>query len=315
MYYPFFRGKQYDLLAIKESASVIKTASFRPIIEPVKESFSSLTRCLQSLDSEGAEAILIVNPRYGDHKGNWQQLADYFATELAEFGYTFPGILLLEDSSLAEVSDLIDHYGKENLFFVHSGFSKAKALTEWLAESDIEATHIFVEDFSVKTYRRYFKDFPRVLVRDGFEKRTNSKHPELEMFSDLHLTFQDEGMEGFGDFLTVGDDYSESGGPAYAVAIHITFIDTENDDIMFIHHFKSIRQDTPQDPAGKFLEALEKLVAEVNSPDSQILRTSAIEEFLKLYENQHFPGLGYVKKLSMIHHLETLADFLASDAL
>ena len=172
MYYPFFRGKQYDLLAIKESASVIKTAGFRPIIEPVKESFSSLTRCLQSLDSEDAEAILIVNPRYGDHKGNWQQLADYFATELAEFNYTFPGILLLEDSSIEEVSDLIDHYGKENLFFVHSGFSKAKALTEWLSESDIEATHIFVEDFSVKTYRRYFKDFTRVLVRDGFEKRT-----------------------------------------------------------------------------------------------------------------------------------------------
>jgi hypothetical protein len=31
-------------------------------------------------------------------------------------------------------------------------------------------------------------------------------------------------MDGFGDFLIVGDDYSESGGPAYAIAIHLTFI-------------------------------------------------------------------------------------------
>ena len=30
-------------------------------------------------------------------------------------------------------------------------------------------------------------------------------------------------MDGFGDFLIVGDDYSDTGGPAYAVAIHLTF--------------------------------------------------------------------------------------------
>ena len=26
---------------------------------------------------------------------------------------------------------------------------------------------------------------------------------------------------------------------------------------------------------------------------------------------KHFPGLGYVKKLSMKHHIETLADFFS----
>ncbi|MEC9386271.1 MAG: sce7725 family protein [Pseudomonadota bacterium] len=315
MYYPFFRGKQYDLLAIKESAPTLAESGFRPIIEPVKESLSGLTRCLEALDEFGSEAVLIVNPRYGDHKGNWEQLVHYFKEELSEFKKIFPGILLLEDSDLEEVQALVEKYGTSNLFFLHSGFTKAKLLSSWLTEAKIPATHVFVEDFSVKTYRRYFKDSHRVLIRDGFEKRVNAKHPEIEMFSDLHLTYEDEGMEGFGDFLTVGDDYSESGGPAYAVAIHITYIDSENDDIMFIHHFKSIRQDTPQDPAGKFLEALDKLVAEFRSPENQILETSAIREFLRLHEKRHFPGLGYVKKLSMIHHLETLAAFLAVETL
>ena len=99
-------------------------------------------------------------------------------------------------------------------------------------------------------------------------------------FSDLHATFDDEGMNGFGDFLIVGNDYSESGGPAYAVAIHLTYIDSNKDDEMHIRHFKSIRQDDPKDPAGKFAEALNELKEVVQQSSNQIFRSSAVIEFL-----------------------------------
>jgi hypothetical protein len=115
-------------------------------------------------------------------------------------------------------------------------------------------------------------------------------------------------MKGFGDFLIVGDDYLESGGPAYAVAIHLTYVDKEGD--MFIRHFVSDRTSTPTDPAGKFFEALEKLKDEIDDLESLIFKSSASEEFLELHKRGHFPGLGYVKKLSMIHHVELMADFL-----
>ena len=39
-------------------------------------------------------------------------------------------------------------------------------------------------------------------------------------------------MDGFGDFLIVGEDYSEAGGPACAVAIHLTFIDPDQNNSM-----------------------------------------------------------------------------------
>ena len=116
-------------------------------------------------------------------------------------------------------------------------------------------------------------------------------------------------MDGFGDFLIVGDDYSESGGPAYTVVIHLTFIDPDKDNAMFIHHFKSKRRDTPTDPAGKFKEALDVMMKELNRPTSHILETSAVKEFRELHAKKHFPGLGYVKKLSMKHHIETLANY------
>jgi hypothetical protein len=119
-------------------------------------------------------------------------------------------------------------------------------------------------------------------------------------------------MNGFGDFLIVGDEYSEEGGPAYAVAIHLTFIDPDRDDAMYIYHFKSQRQDTPQDPAGKFAEALERMMRVLDKPNSKVLETGAVKEFRALYKQKHFPGLGYVKKLSMNHHIETLAEYFKS---
>jgi hypothetical protein len=121
-------------------------------------------------------------------------------------------------------------------------------------------------------------------------------------------------MQGFGDFLMVGDDYSESGGPAYAVAIHMTFIDHDQDNVMRIFHFKSQRQDTPLDPAGKFAEALSEMMTHIGAPNSRVLETEAVKEFRMLHEKGHFPGLGYAKKLAMNHHIETLANFFETVA-
>ena len=149
----------------------------------------------------------------------------------------------------------------------------------------------------------------RVLIRNGFKpQKKNADYPPTEHFSDLHITFPDEGMNGFGDYLIVGDDYMETGGPAYAVVIHLTYLD--NDDDMFIYHFVSDQTASPTDPGGKFLEALEKLAKKVNRSKSLIFESRACAEYLELYEKRHYPGLGYIKKLSMQHHIELMADFI-----
>lgn len=80
---------------------------------------------------------------------------------------------------------------------------------------------------------------------------------------------------------------------------------------MFINHFVSTTKDTPTDPAGKFGQALDKLIDKLNSGDSKLFEGEAIKEFRSIHANGNFPGLGSVKKLSMKHHIETLADFFA----
>jgi hypothetical protein len=197
------------------------------------------------------------------------------------------------------------------LRWVHQGFEQGKGLAEALNELTNIREHIFIDSFTGKLYRRHFREgrTRRILVRNSFKTRKNADYDESEHFSDLHITYTDEGMDGFGDYLIVGDEYSEQGGPAYAVAIHVTYLNSEDD--MFVYHFKSFQNASPINPAGKFLEALNKLVDKYREPESNIFRSDACTQFVVLFEKKHFPGLGKVKQISMQHHLELIADILS----
>lgn len=310
MYCPYFRGKQYELITVRECAGLFKESGFVPIIEPVQEPLGGLKRSLASVGDAGGSVVLVVNPFHGNHKEDSGAIESLLANDLKGATYLSVGIALREETTVASAKKMFERHRGRHHTFIHDGFTDAGALVQILGKDALSARHVFFEESCGKLYQKHFKGAQRILLRDGFQKRNaNRHHPDLESFSDLHVTFRDEGMEGFGDFLVVGDDYTESGGPAYTVAIHLTFIDPRKDDQMFIHHFKSDRHDTPTDHAGKFREALSKLVAEVSRGNSCIARTSAVEEFLQLDARKHFPGLGYIKKLSMIHHIETLARY------
>ena len=53
-----------------------------------------------------------------------------------------------------------------------------------------------------------------------------------------------------------------------------------------------------------------ELVKAINKSKSRIFKSKACLEYLELYKKQHYPGLGYVKKLSMQHHIELIAAFI-----
>jgi hypothetical protein len=308
MYHPYFRGKQYELITIRETALRLAASNFVPIIEPVKEALGGLERTLKAVcDAEG-KAVVIVNPYHGDHGEDGVGISallqkGYLGNDSVEVG-----ILLRERMTVADAMACCAQHQGHKLTLVHAGFTQAKALAETM--DNLTIRNVFFEAHCGKLYRKHFQGSERILLRDGFQRRRNRDHPPVELSSDLHVTYEEEGMDGFGDFLIVGDEYSESGGPAYAVAIHLTFIDPDQDDAMFIYHFKSTRQDTPTDPAGKFAEALAKMIRKLDSGTSKLLETTAVQEFRELHAKGHFPGLGYVKKLSMKHHIETLAAFL-----
>ncbi|PCD67821.1 sce7725 family protein [Rhizobium phaseoli] len=311
MYHPYFRGKQFELITIREMAPLMAASGFVPIIEPVREALKGLERALTEICKVEGKAIVIVNPFHGDHSDDGGGITALLENHFLDKGSITAGILLQNDMDTSDALACYEKHKAHSPTFIHAGFTEAKALAEKLDYALTDTSHVFFEKHCHKLYRKHFKGAAkRVLLRDGFERRRNADHPAVELFSDLHLTYEEEDMDGFGDFLIVGDDYTEGGGPAYAVAIHLTFIDPDEDEVMYIYHFVSTTKDTPTDPGGKFAQALDKLIKKLDGGASNLFESGAIKEFRDLHKKGHFPGLGSVKKLSMNHHIETLANFL-----
>ena len=309
LYYPYFRGKQYELVTVRENAKLLADSSFVPIIEPVKEKLNGLGRTLDAIDEAGGKSIIIVNPHCGDLVDGVDMIIEFLQENSYGGSKHSPAILLKENTSIKEIRRLYEKLQDEDLTLIHSGSTNREGLLEILGDNVKQCRHVFLESCG-RLYRNNFPGKKRIFLCDGFVQRRNKDHPEVESFSDIHVTYKEEGMAGFGDFLIVGDEYSETGGPAYAIAIHLTYIDEAQDNEMFICHFLSERQNTPVDPAGKFAEALDVMIDFLERAKYPILKTEAVKEFRQLHEDGHFPGLGYVKKLSMKHHLETLSNFL-----
>jgi len=313
MYYPYLRGKQYELVLLRERASLMSRNGISPIIEPISDSLGPLRNTVKKLVKEGVQFILVVNPQHGKLRGRINKIIG-LVEDLNMKDY--PGLLLgyIVDASsnkdtVAENIGEMSHY---KIALIHYGFSDGKGLSRLLNSLSNVKANIFIENHCGKVYQKAFNEsrLPKVLIRDGFKIRRNDLYPKTEHFSDLHLTFAEEGYTGFGDFLIVGDQYREHGGPAHAIAIHISYLDEDED--MHVMHFISDRKGSPVDPGGKFQEALVKLQFAVSGEGSLIYQSDACDEYIELCEAEQFRGLGYAKKLSMQHHIELITSFLSN---
>ncbi len=312
MYYPFIRGKQFELILVRDNAEFIVSNNIHPIIELVRSDFSALKRSMKIMNEKNTNCTLIVNPQVGQDPVKTDSILKELIDDALKTHQNISiGYILHAKSNIDDMLKILKKYRKKKISIIHYGFIDGKKIATAIAPFNNISKHIFIEGSVGKLYQRQFNktDIDRILIRNGFKpKRKNSLYPPSEHFSDLHITYPDEGMNGFGDYLIVGDDYSETGGPAYAVAIHVTYCGSDDD--MFIYHFISDQTDSPTNPGGKFLEALKKLANATNNSKSHIFKSTAIKEYLDLYKKQYYPGLGYVKKLSMQHHLELIADYI-----
>ena len=156
------------------------------------------------------------------------------------------------------------------------------------------------------TNRRYYRNFDpetRVELDDYFKSQErNADYLSVgeSDFTEEHLYYEQEGFVGFSDFLTIGADYSESGFMPWAVAIHLSYNNINNNHIK-IKHFTSDSNDGTDDVAGKFAEALDKLIKWC---DETKYDSVAIPLFREYHRTGHFPGLGMLKKLSLINHID-----------
>jgi len=307
MYYPFLRARQFELIALRELATEKQTQGFViPILEPVKNTFNSLTLANQVFVENDQEAYLVLNPLLGEVTEDNSLLLEYFngldnRSFRPAFHYRQNVSIIrkqieesdLQDCMLLCQNDInLDESGLKDLF----NTNQVKAIM--VADPDKN-----------RALRRFLANLGKDFIRldDLFEKQSRNQDfldITAHRFSEEHLHFNSEGYNGFADYTVLPSEYIEGGSTPRAVVIHFTY---QHNNEIWIRHFTSDTNDSIANVQGKFAEAAEKAV---NYCRLNGLKNSAISELEDYFDQQHYPGLGTVKKLSIKNHLLVVSSCL-----
>lgn len=320
MYYPYFRGRQNELLCLRELLEENRLSeSVTPVLEPVKFS-STFFATLKKFIENNRDIIVIRNPSVGKFFKEYKRaLVD---AENKEQG-----------NKNGKLKLTLDEYGKilEDKHIRKAYLVNAEIINDVLNLTEKEQKEIYLINQNRGTdnfYEEYgeqllvaasfipkdedFKDEvtgDTIILEDCYQKAKRNidyiNEPDVS-FSKNHLVFAKRGYQGFSDYSIVGNEYEESGFAPLAIAIHIVYFGKRNE--LRVHHFVSDSNENISDPARKFEEAMEKMMQWEKIDD--VKYTKGLMSLINYYENGRFPGLGVIKKFSLMHHVELMGKFL-----
>lgn len=308
MYYPFLRARQFELIALRELATEESTQGvIIPILEPVKETHNNLSLAHKVFQDKNQTAYLIVNPTIGELAGDSSFYLEYL-NELENSKFS-PAFHYRNNSEF--INQSIEIFGLSNCMIicqndVNPDDSEFKQL---VAKKEVSSVNVNDPNRN-RTLHRFIKGLNKNYIRldDLFEKQArNSDYLEIQehRFSEEHIYYVEDGFNGFSDYTVLPSEYIDGGSTPRAVVIHLTYLNGENQ--IWIRHFTSETNDSISNVQGKFAEAAEKAVIYCRQRN---LTNSAISELISYYDNQHYPGLGTVKKISIKNHLLVISQFL-----
>ncbi|MEM7085221.1 MAG: sce7725 family protein [Bacteroidota bacterium] len=309
MYFPFLRGKQFELIALRELVPFLSGESpISPIIEPVKKLTSTYTITLGELQKHNCNFTVIINPTVGSIKNRINMICGNFLPSPTYDNFQL-GIIVKHDTDLEDIAGKLDQLGlsEQRLVLIVYSLSEPEELVDFIESNNV--AHVVINNLGSRKILRAIKAVTDnvVFLSDPFEKKNRNKDYALEVdefFSDEHVYYAEEGYSGYSDYLSIGFYYSDKGYSPYAVAIHLTYLKGEE---FWIRHLVSDSNEDVSDVAGKFEEAIVKLIPFI---DAHGLDTIACDEFRRLHAAGKYPGLGTVKKLSITNHVELVYRYL-----
>ena len=319
MYFPYLRGRQNELLCLRELLEADKLhSSIIPIIEPVRCSSTFFTT-IKKFTEAGRKIIIIMNPKVGKFGSDYKEMKKKAEEETDKTKKDKLQKILENYKEVLKDSHVVKGYlcdesiiykcleGKINtkdVVLINSGIGNFNYYEE--NGTELEALYTLIpkdEDFKDEVVGNV------AILEDGYVKAKRNvdyiDSPD-EQFSRNHLIYKKRGYEGFSDYSIVGNAYEESGFAPLAVAIHIIYFGGKNE--LRVHHFVSESNENISDTAGKFAEAMQSLL---NWEYFSIIpKTNGLQKLMDYYSSGKFPGLGVIKKCSIMHHLELIGKYL-----
>ena len=304
MYFPYFRGKQYEILAVRESG-FLSSNRIIPVFAPTNLSNLTLNR-FRSIAEKGVKFSVIVNSPSGQPPpklvASIQVLNDL---ERHVPSAVLPAFEIRADQPVSVVRDFARTFAARQCVLIHRNHTHSKtALEKALNPLSRPAVQILLAGGAPLDVVKALPAVGMVLLRDGFSRcLRNADYPNQSNFDDLLNIYKDRGFDGFSDFSIVGDVYSPGGGAAKHVAIHLTELDKTT---IVTNHFVSKTPPQKGNDQAKYFSALRLLVSYTGRPPSADFDTQGVREYHQSNSTRHYPGLGKLKQWSMMHHMEII---------
>jgi hypothetical protein len=309
MYFPFLRGKQFEMKALKdffeenpESGQII------PIIEPVNKSNRALESALVSLRNGHHPYALILNPCEGDfkHRSVLFTLPEENPDLFVQDGSWIPGFICHE-SQLSSIERCLnsDAYNRAMLVFPSGINLDNEIVTSLVNHRNVSHIVVCFPSFPSPRVKRTLRATGKhiIYMEDCFiTRKRNADYADYpdEPFSSVFSYYQEEGYYGFADYTALSSEVSDGGMLPYALAIHLTY--KKSEDEIYIHHFVSDTNYDQTNIRGKFQEAAMKIAPFF---EGRVPITQTVRELIERSDDSNgYPGLGYLKKLSVKNHLE-----------
>lgn len=309
MYYPLLRARQFELIALRELSYENNLEHVLPILEPVKDSFNNFKLAFEFFKKNRNIVFLIYNPSVGMINGDNTAIADFL--NVYDNSYTLIKPAFYYRNNRRYIEKMIKDYNLKNCMIICSGSTDPDNTDFQYLIGLEEIVEIVAEDpSSNRSLKRYMNKVQKNFIRldDLFEKEArNSNFLELSerKFTEEHIYFEEEKYAGFSDYTILPSEYTDGGSAPRAVVIHLTYTKSNNE--IWIKHFTSETNDSIANVQGKFAEAATKAVSFCKN---EALSNSAIEELEKNFTDQHYPGLGTVKKISIKNHIIVVNEYL-----
>lgn len=308
MYYPYLRGRQFELLALRNfSETITGESKIFPIIEPVRINRNSLKKAATTMTEKDISYGIILNPEYGDCEG---EIIDFFNE------VDFPGAsqwsptFIIGKQSIDEITSTIYENVYQNVILIlpRGASVDEDHFAQLIADSAISKV---ITDPSRRKIARVTRNNGKELIEldDKFiAQPTNQAYTSIdeELFSEEFFYFREDNFAGFSDYTVLPNEFREGGTLPKVVVIHLTYQKTE--DQIFIKHFCSdSNQEDRSNIQGKFAEAANKAITFF---DSINYNSPALVNLRENLRNGTFPGLGVLKKISILHHLDLVQRLL-----
>lgn len=308
MYFPYLRGKQFELIALREFAiQYPNTEQIIPIIEPVKSTFNGLTTAARIMFEQNLRFALVLNPADGDFKRITKDILSEISI-LSENMEKWIPTFLYQNNGETILSAIQDQELNNVMVIFKNGIDISDSILNFLSHSQIQYIVNGDPNSRITMRRLSLLENKRIIRLDNCfaEQPRNVDYLNIpeDKFTEQHRFYSDDHFYGISDYTALPKDFIDGGMLPYAVAIHMTY--EKNQDEIYVRHFVSDTNDDQSNIQRKFFEAATKLKYFFTDRT----KTTAINELIKLLDDEKYPGLGVIKKLSIKNHIELMNSIL-----